>query len=189
MTYEEFLVSPDVPEHSEWVNGEVIKMMTVSDLHARTVAWLASILGPYVRHRGLGELLLEPFNMKCNAELPGRAPDLMVVLEAHRHRVARLHLDGPADVVIDVISPGTESTDRGEKFYEYEAGGVTEYWMIDPQRETVDFLVRSADGYFRPVSPFDGVYTSPQLPGLALAIDWLWELPDPFDTLATLLGR
>lgn len=45
------------------------------------------------------------------------------------------YLDGPADLVVGIVSPDSVGRDRGEKFYEYAQGGVPEYWLIDPQLE------------------------------------------------------
>ncbi|MGE5596971.1 MAG: hypothetical protein ACM3S1_13185 [Hyphomicrobiales bacterium] len=69
MTYEEYLAS-DAPEHSEWVNGEVVSTADVSDRHARLVTWLLRLLGTYAEERGLGTVLQEPFNMKTGRTFP-----------------------------------------------------------------------------------------------------------------------
>ena len=50
-------------------------------------------------------------------------------------------MDGPADVVIEIISTGSRSTDRRTKFAEYEQLGVPEYWLIDPLRRQAEFYV------------------------------------------------
>ena len=60
----------------------------------------------------------------------------------------RLYLDGPADLVIEVVSPGNRGVDRGEKYVEYEQGGVPEYWLLDPERETHEFYQLRANGLY-----------------------------------------
>ncbi len=173
MTYTEYLRAPDVPEHSEWVDGEVHEMMAVSRAHAEMQVYLVELIQSYLRVRPVGSLYLEPFQMKTGPDLPGRAPDLMVILEASRSRLTDQFLDGPAELVIEIISQGTEAIDRGDKFYEYEAGGVSEYWLIDPIREVADFFVRDERGTFRASAarPF----ASTILPGLTIDPEWLWE--------------
>jgi len=66
---------------------------------------------------------------------------------------------------------------KGEKFSEYERGGVREYWLIDPARRQAEFYVLR-DGVFQPAS-FDneGIYRSTVLPGFWMRVDWLWQLP------------
>ena len=176
MEYEEYLHA-DLPERTEWVDGEVVPMMAVSEAHARLVGWLARLLGGYVEARDLGELFLEPFQMKTGPDLPGRAPDIIFLRREHVGRVRKLYLDGPADVVIEVVSPGSEDVDRGAKFYEYERGGVPEYWLLDPERETAEFFVRDEKGVFRAVPLDNGVYRSRNIEGLELPVDWLWQRP------------
>jgi Uma2 family endonuclease len=173
MTYTEYLRATDLPEHTEWVDGEVQEMMAVSRAHAEMQVYLVELLQAYLRVRPIGRLYLEPFQMKTGPELPGRAPDLMVVLEGSLQRLTDQYLDGPAELVVEIISQGTEATDRDDKFYEYEAGGVAEYWLIDPIREVADFFVRDDRGTFRasPERPFP----SSILQGLRVDPEWLWE--------------
>jgi hypothetical protein len=46
------------------------------------------------------------------------------------------------------VPPESRSRDRGEKYYEYEEGGVREYWLIDPVRRKAEFYQLGADGYY-----------------------------------------
>jgi Uma2 family endonuclease len=95
-------------------------------------------------------------------------------------RLKRLYLEGPAHLVVEIISPGSRAMDRGEKFYEYEQGGVPEFWLIDPQRKQAEFYQRGQDGIYRLVPPgSDGLYHSQVLKGLWLKVDWLWQEPLP----------
>jgi len=82
--------------------------------------------------------------------------------------------------VVEIISPDSRARDRGEKFYEYEQGGVREYWMIDPLRKPAEFYQRGEDGIYRlvPVGD-DGIYRSAVLEGLWLKVEWLWQEPLP----------
>lgn len=57
------------------------------------------------------------------------------VASEHLDRLKETYLDGPADLVVGIVSPDSVGRDRGEKFYEYAQGGVPEYWLIDPQLE------------------------------------------------------
>ena len=90
------------------------------------------------------------------------------------------YLDGPADLAVEIISPESRARDQGDKFYEYEQGGVPEYWLIDPVREQAEFYQRSANGFYLPVAPdAQGRYHSAALPGLWLEVGWLWQTPLP----------
>jgi Uma2 family endonuclease len=134
VTYEEFLAGDWGTNHVEWVDGDVVMMAAVSDEHTHVTVFLISALSAYVGAKKLGAILSEPYQMKLAAGNRGRAPDVMFVAETNLSRVTKTYLNGPADLAVEVVSPGSVATDRGAKFDEYEQGGVREYWLIDPLR-------------------------------------------------------
>jgi Uma2 family endonuclease len=89
---------------------------------------------------------------------------------------------------VEVLSPGTEGTDRGDKFLEYEQGGVREYWLIDAVRKETIFYRRNEAGiYIRQELNAEGRYQTPLLPGFWLDTATLWlEEDDMPDTEAIL---
>jgi Uma2 family endonuclease len=109
----------------------------------------------------------------------GREPDLIFLAQAHAERLKETYVDGPPDLIVEIISPESVGRDRGEKFYEYARGGVPEYWLIDPQARWAEFY-RLKDSYYRPAfSGEEGVYHSEALPGFWLRVEWLWQEPLP----------
>lgn len=184
--FEQFLTDPAIDPHSEWVDGIVVPMHVVADRHDEYTRWLDHLLGPYIRRMKLGRLLGEPFVMKLADPPVGRSPDRMFVAASHLERIRRNHLDGPADLVIEVISPATRVQDCVHKLAEYERGGVPEYWLIDPEDGAAEFNVRGDDGRFHAAALEGGVYCTPQFPQAFFNIDWLRQspLPDPFEIWA-----
>ena len=68
----------------------------------------------------------------------------------------------------------------GEKFYEYERAGISEYWLIGPQTKRAEFYQLMAAGQYQLMPPdAEGAYRSVVLPGLWLRVEWLWEEPLP----------
>src|SRR5437773_615065 len=124
MSYEEFLNANWPRNDLEWVDGKVIPLHPVTHLHQEVLGFLVCVLGHYVEADKLGRVFMEPFQMKTGPDLPGRAPDIFFVKAANVGRLKPVYFEGPADLVIEVISPGSRGVDRGEKFYEYEQGGV-----------------------------------------------------------------
>ena len=129
-SFEEFLDWADEDTRAEWVNGEVIMTSPASRRHQEMVKFLMAILNVYVEEHTLGVFLPAPFLMKL--EDTAREPDLLFLTAQHQERLRETYLDGPADLVIEIISPESFGRDRGDKFYEYEAAGIPEYWLIDP---------------------------------------------------------
>lgn len=176
VTYADFLTSSE-SEAGEWVDGEVVPMAPVSLEHQYTSAFLLRLLSAFVEHHQLGQVFYEPFNMKTGPDLPGRSPDIMFVATAHLGRLRTNYLDGPADLVVEVVSPGSAGRDRGDKYFEYEAGGVPEYWLVDPGRGVAEFYRLDGSGrYFTP-EVVDGVFRSAAVGGFWLKVEWLWQRP------------
>jgi Uma2 family endonuclease len=122
-----------------------------------------------------GRVLQDPMVMKAAPHLPGRQPDIQVLLPDRLDYVKATEVAGPANLVVEIVSPESGKRDRGEKFEEYEEGGVQEYWILDPERKEPLFYVLGEDGLFHSRLPEKGVYTSYVLPKLNLPVDLLWR--------------
>ena len=99
----------------------------------------------------------------------------------------------PADLVVEVISTESVARDSSEKFYEYQANGVREYWVIDPRPglARADFWVLDDHGAYRPVPiGADGFYLSTVLPNFKLDVTRLLtdESLDHFQALIDMVG-
>ena len=93
--------------------------------------------------------------------------------------------------MIEVVCPDGVERDYVEKFREYEAAGIREYWVIDSRegQERADFFVLQ-DGQCVTVRPEDGIYRSTVVSGFWISLEWLWEQdPRPTQALEAILGR
>lgn len=190
MTYEGFLKWCDEDTWAEWVDGEIIVLTPASDKHQDLADFLTAILRIYTEARGLGVVRSAPFQMKTGPELPGREPDILFIAQEHLEQLKETYLEGPADLVIEIASPESRLRDRGEKFAEYELGGVKEYWLID-EEQRADFYVLGPDGrYERRALDAQGVYRSEVVAGFWLKVGWLWQepLPSPVRAVAEIAG-
>jgi Uma2 family endonuclease len=180
MSYEEFLAWAKKGIHAEWVEGKILLMSPPSSHHQKLVVFLVTLLNLYVSTRNLGAIFTAPFQMRLHEPPRGREPDILFVAQANLGRITKQYLDGPADLVVEVISPESSGRDRGDKFYEYEMAGVREYWLIDPQREQVEFYRLDAQGHYTlALGGHTGEYTSIVIPGLTLDATWFWQDPLP----------
>ena len=177
MSYEVFLANVPEDVRAEWVDGEAILMPPPSIAHQLLSAYLVQALGIFVNFHRLGIVLHAPVQMRAADFLPGREPDLVVVLEAHRDRIKKNHIEGPADLVVEIISPESRGRDRGDKHYEYETGGVTEYWLLDPMRQSAEFYLRNEAGQFILAPCPEGIFESRVLEGMKFQVEWLWTQP------------
>src|SRR5262249_55470823 len=145
MTFEEFLTSPY--ERAEWVDGEVFELSPENLDYQGVVGFLYPLLSDFVEQRELGQVFLNLL-MKTGKRLAGRVPDILFLAKHHDQRLRRNYIDGPADLVVEVVSPDSMMRDRKIKRREYEEGRVPEFWLIDPLEKRTTFLSLD-DGVYR----------------------------------------
>jgi Uma2 family endonuclease len=176
--FEDFLAWLDEDTRAEWIDGVVQMPSPASARHQQIVFFLARVIASFLEVYPLGTIVEAPFLMKLSHS--AREPDLLFVAADHRDRLTPTYLDGPADLVVEVISPESATRDRGEKFYEYQSAGIAEYWLIDPRIEHAEFYQLNARGIYEVVPlDVDGIYHSKALLGLWLREQWLWQDPLP----------
>lgn len=189
MTYEAFLTMVDKDAHAEWVDGEVVLSPPPTARHQDVVGLFFSLLSISVRLRGLGRFFIAPFEMRLS-ERSSREPDLLFVATENTGRLTPERLDGPADLVIEVISNDSVGRDRADKFYEYQEAKVPEYWLYDPRptKERIDVYHLTADRVYQAVlADTDGRAHAAAVPGFW--IDPRWFQDDPLPDVLTLLMR
>lgn len=193
MTYEQFLEFCDEDVHAEWEDGEIIVFMPPGPRHQDIVMFLSTVMRLFAEFFQLGKVLPAPLEMKASPTSNAREPDILFIARANLIRLDEARLTGPADLIVEVVSPESVTRDRNKKFEEYQAAGVKEYWVIDarPQLQRAEFWVLDTDGHYQAKRPDRaGVYRSTILKGFWLDIAWLsaLELPDPLQSFAKIVG-
>jgi Uma2 family endonuclease len=103
-------------------------------------------------------------------------PDLLVV-SPERKDIIGERIEGAPDLLVEVLSPSTARLDRGDKLRLYAESNVREYWLVDPDGLTIEFLVHR-EGRWLVALPEDGVYTSEAIEGLGLDLRDYWVAVD-----------
>ena len=179
-TFEQFLAWCGEDTRAEWVDGEIVLMSPARLDHQDVLRFIARLVSAFVEAHGLGFVYFAPVVMRLPTRPSGREPDLLFVASQHADRLRDTYVDGPADLVVEIVSPDSEERDRVEKLSEYEAAGIAEYWLVDlPRREAV-FYRLGEDGRYRSTAlDSDGSYRSRVLPEFRLRVAWLWQRPLP----------
>jgi Uma2 family endonuclease len=138
-------------------------------------AWERLWMGFHVwsDHFGMGFSIGRDFVMRLGEQ--AFEPDVQFLANDRVHQMREYFCDGPATVAVEVLQASNQEQERVIKRREYAAGGVLEYWIVDPFDKLVEFLMLGKDGNYDPaaVSP-DGIYRSVTVPGLALRVEKLW---------------
>jgi len=171
--------------HHEWVEGVVIRMSPASKTHNLIISFLHDVLRAYLNLNPIGEVMIINFVMQIGNSF--RESDLMVIQNENTGQFTDTAMIGAADICIEVVSPESVARDYGDKFREYEAAGVREYWIIDPLRQQALFYRLQGSGHYELFLPdSNGNYQPQTLPKLSLHIPTLWQdpLPDIFQVTA-----
>ncbi len=193
MSYEEFLAMDGEHQHAEWEDGVSIIFMPATPQHQEIVTFLVALMRVFAQFFNLGRVLTAPVEMKVSPTSNAREPDILFVATENLNLINEKRLAGPADLIIEVISPESVSRDQRKKLHEYEAAGVKEYWVLDarPRKQRAEFWVLDANGRYQTGTVNqDGIYHSTVLKGFWVNVAWLWatQLPDPQFTFAQIAG-
>ena len=179
MTENAFISWCDEDVKAEWVDGEVIIMSPSSYRHVEIVGWLTKVMGMYVAAHDLGKVLGPEFMIRLGARRRLRVPDILFLAKDRLHFLRKNHLEGAPDLAIEVVSADSQSRDRRDKYADYEAAGVREYWIIDPIGEDLEVYVLDPEGKYQPLLIKEGVVASTVLTGLSLRVESFWQSPMP----------
>lgn len=141
-TLEELHRLPDDGNKYELVRGELFVTPAPSVDHETVIARLARLLDPYVAANGLG-LVYRP---RAVIRFGGSEvePDLMVRQAPPRKRTAWEDMPLPI-LVVEVLSPFTRRRDRAQKRNLYLDAGIVEYWLVDPESESITIVRAGRD--------------------------------------------
>ena len=138
MTARQFLKLGEDPPglRLELVDGEVAVSPSPIPDHSYVVVTLARILGSHIERRDLGQLFTDVDTIFGEHDV--RRPDLLFFSKTRLHLIGPKAMEGPPDLAVEVLSPGSTETDRKDKFKLYAAGKVRYYWMVDPKVRTME---------------------------------------------------
>jgi Uma2 family endonuclease len=150
LTYKDYLLFPDDGKRHEIIDGDHYVTPAPRTKHQRTSANLTVALASFVKSRGLGLVLAAPSDVILSDENVVQ-PDLLFVSAAHAAIVTEDNIRGAPDLVVEIVSETTRKKDEVTKRELYERFGVQEYWVADPELETVKVFRRAQQGYGRAV--------------------------------------
>ena len=149
LTTDEYLAGEETLRPQELVWGVVRDAPTPHPRHQRAVFRLAELMAAHVRAGGLGEVFLSPLDVILDeARALVVQPDIFFVAKDRLHIVSD-RVRGAPDLAVEILSPNTRRTDEITKRKLYERFGVAEYWVVDPELDTVKIYRRRGASFER----------------------------------------
>jgi Uma2 family endonuclease len=136
-TYEEFARLPNDGNRYEVIGGELFVTPSPRPIHQEITGRISDLLRPFVRQHALGRALPGPIDVLF-AEGDYLSPDFVFVRRDRSGIITERGVEGPPDLVIEIVSTSTGARDRGIKRQRYAAFGVPEYWIVDWSRKRVE---------------------------------------------------
>jgi Uma2 family endonuclease len=172
-TYEDLFALPDDGKRYEIIEGELYEMPDPSLAHAMAIANLITMLVPVVVRLG-GRWLTAPLDVFIQGANPVQ-PDIVVVLPGAAARFVPCGVEGPPDLLFEVLSPSNRDHDVLTKRALYGLAGVREYWIVDPDARTVEILSLDRDALHSVmIASGRDVLVSPLLGPLCIPVESLF---------------
>ena len=155
----------------EFIDGVIEVLPPATDRHQALLLFLYEVLLGYIRPRG-GTVRIAPLRLRIRAG-KHREPDILLVRDAHDPRRQNRFWLG-ADLVVEVVSHDNPERDTRDKRADYAEAGIPEYWIVDPEEETVTVLTLAGNAYGEHGRFQRGATaTSVLLEGFAVSVDAL----------------
>ena len=144
-TYKDYLKTPEDKRY-ELIEGELIMTPSPVPYHQWISKNILYELEQFVRERKIGKV----FDAPCDVYLDDEnvlQPDILFISNEHAGIIGEKNVQGAPDLVIEILSPGTRTKDLATKRKIYAKFGVREYWVVDPDANTVEILTLKDEGY------------------------------------------
>ena len=179
LTYDDLVAMfPDEDNvRRELIDGELFVTPSPIVRHQRLVMRLSTSLATHLAaHPDQGEVFASPLDIVMTPH-DVVEPDLFVVLGNQRQILTDKHVRGAPGIVIEVLSPSTRKRDITIKRQLFDREGVHEYWIVDPDRNSVAVHRRGSDGGFPREATLEAKnsLTTPLLRGWALPLGRLFR--------------
>ena len=155
-TLDDYYALPD-ERRVELIDGVFYDMSAPAVIHQKILGELYILFRECTdAHEGGCEVYLSPCDVRLDMDNKTMVqPDLLVICSSYDLDAKRF--EGAPDLVLEILSPSTRSKDMLLKLYKYQNAGVKEYWVVDPDHETVLVYYFQDDNFYPEKYDFDSV--------------------------------
>jgi Uma2 family endonuclease len=185
---EEFYRLADEDTDWEYLDGRIVMHSPASERHENIFCFQLTLLRAFLDERGGAIVRGSRYPMRLDANWSPE-PDILVIRENRSHLITPHHLEGPADMVIEIVSESDPGLDYREKLPRYRRAGIEEIWIVNPFENQVLVEVKTEAGYSARTLSI-GRLASGVVPGFWIEVDWLWQKnpPSTFQRVREMLG-
>ena len=166
-------MTPD--KKMEFINGAVVMHSPVKWKHCEASDSLFVLLSVYTSKHGLGRAVHEKILVSLTRN--DYEPDVAFFRQETARGFDPDQMQFPApDFVAEVLSPSTEANDRRLKKRDYAAHRIGEYWIVDPEAQTIEQLVLQGGDYeCRGIWKNDDPVISTSVPGFTIPANAVFD--------------
>ena len=145
-TYEDYAKLPEGAPY-QLIGGELIITPAPTPYHQRISRKIEFLLIEYVEKNELGEVFDAPIDVYFE-ETETYQPDIIFISKERLNIIGETKIKGAPDLIIEILSPATAYYDLGRKYEVYEKNGVKEYWIVHPERKSIE-IYQNQEGQFK----------------------------------------
>mgnify|MGYP001611682577 CR=1 FL=1 len=136
-TYADYVELPEGAPY-QLIEGDLVMTPSPSPYHQRISKRIELALCAFAEEdHALGEVLDAPIDI-CLGETEVYQPDIIFISNERRSIIGEKNVEGPPDLVIEILSPSTAYYDLKQKKTVYARSGVKEYWIVDPMEKSIE---------------------------------------------------
>lgn len=169
-TYEDYAKLPEGAPY-QLIGGELVMVPAPTPYHQYVSGNIYSALKEFVEKNSLGQVYYSPIDVYFG-EAETYQPDIVFVLKEKLSIVGETKIEGAPDLIIEILSPSTAYYDLGRKYEIYEKSGVKEYWVVHPERKSIE-IYQNEGNQFKLVQSVKemGIINSPLLRNFKLNLE------------------
>jgi len=174
-TYEDYRQLPDDGRRYEVIEGELVMAPSPARKHQEIIVNLGLALGFFIKSHSLGKFYFAPFDVLLS-EYTVVQPDILFISNERLSVLTEENVQGAPDLIVEILSPATRERDLGIKKKIYARFGVREYWIVDPEKETIEIWSLKASGFkLHQTFQRNDNLRSPLLPGLEIPLSSIFS--------------
>ena len=155
-TLDDYYALPD-ERRVELIDGVFYDMAAPAVIHQKILGELFVLFRECADAcEGECEVFVAPCDVRLDCDNKTMVqPDIFLI--CHPYDLGAKALDGAPDLTLEILSPATRAKDMLLKLHKYQNAGVKEYWIVDPDHDTVLVYDLRSDDYYPEKYDFDSV--------------------------------